>query len=161
MDEEDDTPILDHPCVKSIVCGLGTAGINALKAAIQVPLNVLTLLRSQLNAYLIYLDILTAPVKITGELATSTLQTIKSTANIIPINLVSGCFQLGLLNEIFNVSLNQTIADIEKLVNTLNRYLSLRDEVEAQLADVEKAIKVLTELNVIIEACQPPPQPPA
>jgi chaperonin cofactor prefoldin len=59
------------------------------------------------------------------------------------------------------VSLNQTIADIEKLVNTLNRYLSLRDEVEAQLADVERAIKVLTELNVIIEACQPPPQPPA
>ena len=155
MEEEESKPILDSPCVKSVICGLGPAGLNALKAAIQVPLTTLTILRSQLNAYLIYLDLLTAPVKITGQLATSTLQTIKSTLNIIPINLLSGCFQLGLLNEWANVGLNQTISDIEKLVATLNRYLSLRDEVEAQLADVERALKVLTELNVIIESCLP------
>lgn len=140
-------------CVKQVLCGLSAAVQNALVALIKGYIAQLDLYKAQLEAKLVYLAMLSTPPQVLNSLAQTALSEIKAGANIVPLDLVGRCFQVGELNEAIQENLNIVLADANTIANDLSRLLSFRDEVEEAIADVQAVIDLYTEIVATIDAC--------
>ncbi len=140
-------------CVPRILCGLNRAIQNALRQVIQIHLTQLNAYLVSLEAYLVYLNILTAPVNLLAGTINQILVEARGALNFLPINLVAQCADLGDIHESINEAINASLAGVERTKNELNRYLSLKDDVEAQITAIKRQLEVLTQINIILESC--------
>lgn len=142
-----------NPCVKELLCGLNKAAQTAIRSAIGIIILQIETQITALNAYLIYLNILTAPLNLVNKSIKQVAQELRSLANIIPLPFLASCLDLTEVVTRFNVAFESDLAYIDRIVAETNRYLSLKDEVEAVIADLQAGLDVLKQIDLVIGAC--------
>jgi len=139
------------PCVKSLLCGLNAAAQAALKSALNVVIAQLSAVIAGLLVQLAILDILLLPLNVAKSLAVTLAQELKGLLNIIPLNLVKGCAPFGLSIDGINITIDQKIAEAEKIVQNANRYLSIRNEIQAAVAEGQFYLQLYSQMITIMD----------
>lgn len=140
-------------CVKTILCGLSAATRSALKTLVQGYVAQLEVLVTALEAKLIYLDLLTAPVNVLNSLAQQAIAEVKAGANIVPLDLIGSCIEIGDLNVSIQNNLDALLVDVNIVANDLERLLSFRDEVQAEINNLREVIALYNNVIDALDAC--------
>lgn len=145
-----------NPCVRQVLCGLSKSVREALRALIAAQVAILQVQIAQLEAYSAYLDVLTLPVSAASSLAEQFIQQVKSAAQVIPLDLIGTCVDVGNLNRAIEDTLNTALQDVNVLTNDLNRLLSFSDEVGALIDDLNETLNLYNAILDIIDLCGAP-----
>ena len=142
------------PCVRQLLCGvLNQAARAAFQQAVGFLIVQLEAQLTPLKAYLIYLDILTAPLNLAASSLKQIAAQLRGLTGLLPVNLVLQCADLNKFIEGWDLAFSSDIAFIDRQINELNRYLSLRDEIAAIIADLEASLAILKEFELVIIEC--------
>lgn len=141
----------EYPCVKALLCGLNKAAQAALKSALSVIIAQLSTVIAGLLAQLAILDILLLPLNVTKTVVIGLVQELKSLLNIIPLNLVKDCAPFGLSIDGINLTIDQKVAEGEKLVQKVNRHLALRNELQAIVAEAQFYVQLYSQMIDIMD----------
>lgn len=125
-------------CLQDILCGLGNGTKQALTNILREYIALVDLEIVKVEASLVTLSILTAPVEAVETLVTTAISEAKSAANLIPFDLASGCLPVNDLTTAIQSNLDAVLASAINISNDLQRYLSLRDELEAALEELQR-----------------------
>lgn len=140
-------------CVQVLLCGLSAAVRNALVALLQGYIAQLGLVVATLKAQLIYLNILTAPVKIADDAVTGVITKVRAAANLVPLSLIGQCVDIGDLNVSIQQNLDVVLADATIIANDLERLLSFGDEIAAKIQSFENTIQFYEQVIATINVC--------
>jgi len=140
-------------CVKLVLCGLSAATRNAIVGILQGYVGVLNAQITSLEVELVALNIATAPVALANSAVQSFINQVKAGANIVPLNLIGECFDLGQLNEAVQVNLDLALVDANIIANDLERLLSFKAELDATILDLQTTIELYTEVIATIKVC--------
>lgn len=141
-------------CVKNVLCGLDGALRTALQTAINTAKVALQAQLASLQAALTVLDITLAPV----ELIKDALTLVKDQANalnkLLPTNLFNGCVDLGNLVQGINLANLNGLGGLENALKDASRLLGARDEIEGEIAAINKQLETIGEIESIFSECQ-------
>lgn len=140
-------------CVAQVLCGLAAATRAAIASLIDKYLIALRVARAELEAQLVVLDIASAPIIALNNLAQQALLEVKAGANLIPLDLIGNCLDVGRLNETIQANLDIVAGDISIVAQDLARLVSFRDEVEASIRELDRFIDTYLEILEIIDGC--------
>lgn len=141
-------------CVEAILCGLSRATQNALINLINGYLIQLDLARASLEAELAVLNIATAPIALANTVAQQALAQIKAGANLIPLDIIGTCFEVGVLNETISENIDALAVDVNIIASDLQRLVSARDEVEAALDNLVQSISLFRSILETFSTCE-------
>lgn len=140
-------------CLSAILCALAnpvlgalTVAINAARIAAQAQLAVA-------RAELAVLQITTIPARAARILANTALQLARAGMQALPTGLIAGCADLGDLNAGFERTVGAAIAEAQSVIDTVERYLSIEEELNALIAELEALDAFLGEVIDIIASC--------
>jgi hypothetical protein len=142
-----------HPCVKAILCGLSDSALRTIQALID---GQVALIRAQITIYqaqLLQYDILSIPIQATKVAAQAIIDKAKSSSYLIPLNVVTGCVDLGDFKVNIMDTLNIATATLDDVVFEATRLLSYRDELNAIVNELNAAITQFTDIRAIIDEC--------
>lgn len=140
-------------CVQHVLCGLSAGVRSALVVLIKGYINQLQVYETLITARRAYLNILTAPIAIAKNVVDGVITQAKAGANIIPLDLIGDCFEVGQLNESIQANLNLVLVDANILATDLERLLSFGDELDAILVDVNSTIQFYESIIAAIDVC--------
>jgi len=142
-----------NPCVKQILCALSAPVLAALNAVIS---SQIALLRAQIvaaQAQLLALDITTAPLELARNIAQGLIDQAKAAATLVPFELIAECADLGDFNVNFVESLDALTADLNDIVDDLQRLLSFKEELQLLVNELEEVIEQFEGIQAVIEEC--------
>lgn len=140
-------------CVKVLLCGLSAATRNAIVALLNGYIGVLNAQVTTLTAELDVLNIASAPVALANSLVQSFINEVKAGANIIPFDLIDQCVEIGQLNEAIQVNLDIALVDADIIASDLERLLSFKDELTAEIADIQTTLELYVEAIATFDLC--------
>ena len=141
-------------CAKIILCGLSGAAQAQLKSLISTYVGVLEGQIGALEAQLVVLDILTAPVEIARNAANEVGNQVKQGLKIVPTGLVADCVGLNVIPETIERNVDIVLQDINLIATDLERLLSFRDEIEALIDDFREALEVYSQILTNFDLCE-------
>ena len=142
-----------NPCVRSILCALSGAVLGAVSSVIDTQIAALTAQITALQSQLLVLDVATLPVELSRNIALSVLASARGVAQLVPVELVAGCLDLGEFNFDLVTSIDAATAEVNDLVDDLNRLLSYKAELAALVAEYEGIIEQFNEVKLVIQEC--------
>lgn len=141
-------------CVTSILCGLSRPVLTSLNTILT---SVEVTIQAQLTAVAAQLAIINValiPIEAAQAAAQAAVDTVLATANLVPLELIAGCADLGDLNVGLNDVLQATLADVNALLARAGRFLSLRDELQAIQQALSEQAALIGEIKLVIGACE-------
>ena len=142
-----------NPCLKSILCALGQATLDALNTVLQAQLVVIDAQIAAFTAQLAILDILTLPLSAAAVVAQEAINAANQVVSLVPLGLISDCADLGDLNVNLTQVLDNANADFQDIVTDLNRKLSFKDEINAGLEQLAEVRQQFSDILLTIEEC--------
>jgi flagellin-like hook-associated protein FlgL len=140
-------------CVREIVCSLSQPAIGLLNGILSTQI---TLLQSQvvaISAQLLTFDVLQAPVVVANAAAQTALQQVKEIVNIVPLNLIGQCADLGNVNLGLNRSIDGISAELEAITQDATRLLSFREELVSLQNELNATIDLFQAVQQVIATC--------
>lgn len=140
-------------CVKEIICTLSNAALNSLNSLID---GQKSLLQAQITAYqtqLLQYNIIAPAVQASKDAAQLVVDKARSITNLIPLNLISECVDLGDFYVNISGMTDLTIGYADDLAFEAVRLLSYEDELNAIINEFNETIDQLTEIQLIIDEC--------
>lgn len=145
--------IILNPCVKTILCALSTATINALASFIDAQIAVLNAQVTALEAAILQYDVLTLPVEAANALAQAALAEIKSLATLLPLEQLAVCLDLGRFNEHLTVNIDFISASLEDMTRDITRLLSVKEELSFLKAQYVAIIDQYVAIREVLAEC--------
>jgi hypothetical protein len=142
-----------NPCVKEILCALGSAVLGGLSGLIQAQKVALEALIASFEAQILALDVLNAPLIIARNVALQALHAAESAAELLPLGLISTCADLGDFNINVSTALASTEAELNDIVDRVNRYLSFRAELQAAVDEFNAILEQFSQIELTIQEC--------
>ncbi len=140
-------------CVKEILCGLSSAVLKQLKILIDGQIAILETAITALQAQILQYDILSKPIEAANIIFQAGITKVKKASTLIPLDLITDCVDLG----DYNLNVQQTIdlasSTTNELTSELSRLLSFKEELNALVTDLTKAVKQFTDITDIIDRC--------
>jgi hypothetical protein len=153
MPEERKNPRALAPCLQQILCGLSQTALNALVGLIQT---YLTQLRAQVLIYqakLRYLDYATAPVALTRKVLSTALLEAQGIIGLLPLELAAQCSPALEFTKSVQSNFAAINANVIAILDDANRLISLRDEVEAIIQELQQTIDLYVALLQQVDIC--------
>ena len=145
------------PCVRVILCGLGSAAIAALRPVIETAQTAANVQLGVLRAQLTALDVYLVPVQEVLSAAQQAVSLVRQTTDLIPTSLGAGlgpCLDLGQLKiGVVGAVVRDAEARFADLSAQALRILSIKDELEAAIQALESLFGLCTEVLAVIEDC--------
>lgn len=141
------------PCVRQILCALGQASLAAITPILDTQIAALTAQKAAIVAQLVALDVASLPVQAANSLAQGVLTQARSIANLVPLQFVSGCVDLGDLNVGVNTALDSISAEATTVAEDLTRLLSFSEELNALSEEIDELITLFEDIKQEIETC--------
>ncbi len=138
-------------CVQTILCGLGNPVLTAINGIVAAQLVQVDAEIVQVEASLALIGIAVAPIQALEGLAETVVSEARSLANLIPMQLLIGCADLGTAMVTVNDVLQVPLAAANTYLGRANRFLSFQDEQQALLARLEATRTYLTDLQTAIQ----------
>jgi hypothetical protein len=116
----------------------------------------ITILQAQIVVYqtqLLQYDVLALPVEAAQTAAQAIVNRVKNAAHLIPLDLISGCPDLGKFNLSLQQSIDVATAVADDFLFEATRLLSYRDDLNALITELNAAITQFTDINNIIDQC--------
>jgi len=142
-----------NPCVKQILCALGEATLGALNTLLQAQIAIIDAEIASVAAQLAVVDILTIPLEIARDVGQNALNSAQQVASLVPLNFIAGCADLGDLNVNLSRLLANASADFNDIINDLNRKLSLREELNALILELQAIREQFGDIQLTIAEC--------
>lgn len=144
-------------CVREVLCGLSAATRNALVGIIRGYVTALEAEKAILQAKLLKLNILTLPVSALNSVAQSALAQARAGANIVPLDLIGTCVDVGNLNDVITRNIEIVTRELNKIATDLERLLSFADEINAAIDDIDAVLQTYIEVIEFIDTCKDDP----
>ena len=148
--------VLDS-CLGSILCALGRPVLAALASAIQVQIAYLEAQLRAVQAQLVVVQLLTAPIAVASGQISDFIESVRSGVNLIPIQIIteglSGCLPIGNLNLLINETLDNVVAAAQAKLDEWNAVLDKEDELQQLENLIESAIEFFTAVVEEIARC--------
>lgn len=141
------------PCVKAIICPLGSAVTGALNGIIASQVVFLQTQVATITAQLAVLEMQLLPITTAQSLANTALAAVRSAGNLVPMSVLAGCFAAGDMMLKLNASLDLSVAAVNRILNEANRTLSFKAELEQTRDEINATIAKLQEIQVAIGSC--------
>lgn len=142
-----------NACVKSVLCTLSTPVLSALRGVVQAQIAQAQAVLGILQARSLTLGIQLVPIELARDAANAVLQESQSIANLLPLSLVEGCGDLGQVRQNLNAAVEQATASVNDFADDATRALSLKDETDARIAELNAQLAEFSELVDTITAC--------
>jgi hypothetical protein len=126
---------------------------NAIAGIISAQTVVVQTQITQLQATLAALDVALIPVQLAQEVAQTTVDAIRAMANLVPVQLMAGCGDLGNFMVRLNTSLDIATADLNAVIAKANRELSFRDEVSAEIDELNELLTTFSDISLELVSC--------
>lgn len=142
-----------NPCVKQILCSLSDAALGALQGIIN---GQVALLQAQILIYqtqILQFDVLSLPVQAAQAAGQAVVDNVRSSAALVPLNIISQCVDLGDFNLNLQQSIDVVLSSTEDLLAEATRLLSYREELNAIVTELDGAITQFTDISGIIDQC--------
>jgi hypothetical protein len=140
-------------CVKSVLCTLSTPILSALRGTVQAQIAQVQSVLGILQARSLTLGIQLIPIELARDAANAVLQESQSIANLLPLSLIAGCGDLGRVRQNLNAAVEQATSGVNDLADDATRALSLKDETDAQIAELNAQLAEFNELVGTIDDC--------
>lgn len=140
-------------CVSQIICGLSAATLRLLDNLLLAQKTALLVEISAIEAQILELDVLVAPLRIAGAAAQAALSTARQVTTLIPLQLAGGCLQISDVGATIRTGVDIISADLRNIEEDLARALSFRDELEALKQELEADLELLNTLRLQIQVC--------
>lgn len=141
------------PCVSSILCGLSASVLSALQSILATQRAVVLEQIGQAQAQLAIADVATLPVEGARAGAAAVLEQVRAAAQLVPLNLISGCTDLGDFNIGLNDSLAAANAELTDITDDLNALLSFKNELNAIIDNGNLLIAQFNAIEAVIQEC--------
>lgn len=141
------------PCVRSILCTLSQAVLGALDAIIQTSIALLTAQQATITAQLLALDVAALPVQVVFDQTTALIEETRSYANLVPLNILGACADLGDLATTLNDTLDEGLAEAQTIKNDIVGLLSFKEELAALNQEISDTLAFYEEIKNIIATC--------
>lgn len=142
-----------NPCVKAVLGTLSLPVLTTLRAVINAQVGVLTALQATLQARLAVLNVQVIPVRIARDAALNVLAEAQSVANLLPLDVIEGCADLGSLQASMSAGVEQATAGVRDLADDATRLLSLNVELTAQITELGTLISQLNDFDTTLQEC--------
>lgn len=119
------------PCVKSILCTLKVPVLRALDGVIQLVIVEINTQLAGLTASLAILDVTLLPVNLAVGLAQQVIDQFKAAFQLVPVNIMEGCVDLGTAMGYLNDIADKATASLQDFLEDATALLSLQDELNA------------------------------
>lgn len=140
-------------CVKQILCGLSSSVLRSLQTIIDGQIAFLQTQITTFQTQLLQYDVLSIPLQAANTVTQTIVDETKRYANLIPLNVISECVDLG----DFNLNLNQSLDLFSNYSNELTyeatRLLSYREELNEIIDKLNVTINQFTDIRSIIDQC--------
>jgi hypothetical protein len=140
-------------CVKQILCALSSAVLGALTSLITAQKAVLEAQVIALEAQLLTLDVATVPLEIARSAALAIISRVRNTATLVPIELIAGCADLGDFNIDLVTAIDRATAELNDVVDDLNRLLSFKAELNLLVTELNRIIDQFGQIELAIQEC--------
>jgi hypothetical protein len=138
-------------CIIAIVCPLGNAVVSAFNAIISSTIVTLQTQVTLITAQLVSLQIQLVPIEIAKTAALAAISIAQEAVNLVPVGIMTGCVPLGITMQGINAGLDTATADVKRVLERANKYLSAtafleqkRDEINDTIAKLEVAQRALS-----------------
>jgi hypothetical protein len=142
-----------HPCVREILCTLSQAVLGALDGIITSGIGFLTAQQAAITAQLLALDVAALPVQFVFNEATKLIEEVRSYANLVPLNLLGACADLGDLATSLNDTLDLGLAEAETIKNDIVSLLSFKEELNLLNQEITDTLAYYEDIKDIIATC--------
>ena len=146
-------PVDVEECVYTILCGLSASVRNALQ-------NVITSLTASLNAQivayrsaLLVYDVAVIPLELSRSILNGLLDIARSAATLVPLEIIEGCADLGDFNLDIVTSIDVITAELNDVIDDLNRILSFKDELEFLINELSAVLDNFNDISLVLEEC--------
>lgn len=150
-----DPEVVLAQCAIELLCGLGNAAKSLVLEVLDKYIALLDVYIAALEAKLVYLDILTAPVQLAQSLVDSILNELRQYSTLIPFQLVEQCADLSKFTESIAATFDAISSSIRAVTTDLNRLLSFADEVRALIVDLKQVRATYRALLDSMLSCAP------
>lgn len=141
-------------CVRQILCGLSQPVISALNAALSALLIPIDTQIAFVTSQLVMLDVATLPVTIAADAIRALLAQVRAASNILPLSLAVACFDIGVLNLNINEQIDRLTADLAEYEQKLTRLLSLKEELNALIEQLNLIKDQYLAVQAVLQSCQ-------
>ena len=141
------------PCLQEIICGLSAATLSVLRGVLETQLAAVQAQVAIIAGKLVVVDIIVAPVVLVKDAAETALNDIRALANVIPINLIGDCVQLGQFSAALNTNIDLISADLEDQVRDITRILSVKKELQFIQDQLNALIDQINAVLTVISLC--------
>lgn len=142
-----------NPCVREILCALGQASLAAITPILDSQIAALNAQKAVILSQLVALDVASLPVQAANGVAQRVLADVRAIGNLVPLQLVSGCADLGDLNTGLNTALDVVAAEAVTITEDLSRLLSFSEELNAINDEFDELITLFEDIKQEIETC--------
>lgn len=140
-------------CVRAILCGLSTGVQNALAGILAGYIAIIDVEIGALTGYLVYLNIATLPINALNSVVQTALLQAKAAANIVPFSIIGECIQVGDLNVAIQANIDVILEDVNVIATDLSRLLSIKEETDAAIRELQAVRDTYVEVLGILNAC--------
>ena len=140
-------------CVKSILCSLSVSVLRGLDEVISVYVTIAQTQLAALNAQVALLNIQLTPINLARAAAEQSLDVLESATALLPLELIEGCADLGTMNVLVGGLFADVRADINDKLDDANRTLSLKEELDTVIAELNASLEYYEALRLIINEC--------
>lgn len=141
------------PCVKAILCGLSGSVLGALNAIIDAQKATILAAVAAAESELSIVRIANAPIAIAAEVAQTIVDEAHAAADLVPLQLLAGCGDLGELNLAVNTALDGALADVNSVLTKANRWLSFEGELNERIAELNASLESFADFQLVIASC--------
>ena len=138
-------------CVRTILCGLGNPVLTAINGIVAAQIAQVDAEIVQVEASLALIGIAVAPIQALQGLAETVVGEARALANLIPLQLLTGCADLGNAMVTVNGVLQTPLAAANTYLARANRFLSFQDQQQALLTELQASRTYLLELQTAIQ----------
>lgn len=140
-------------CVTQILCGLSTEVLSILAALLQTYIDACLAQIAVLEFTLLQLQLQLVPLNAAKALLDVTIAELRNSANIVPLNIITECTDLGDFVARANSVIDGFLAQADQLVLTINRKFSYQKYLNAAIAELNDSIDHFRAIQVSIRAC--------
>lgn len=141
------------PCVKGVLCGLSLPVLRSLDALLVGVIGNVSSLLAQLEARSARISLLQAPLTVASNVATGVLDEALSVANILPLDLIEGCTDLGDIQSSIALNQRRAVAGAQDIADDLNRLTSLKTGLDQDIAKARADLERYASLRDVINDC--------
>lgn len=141
------------PCVKNVICTLSLPVLVGIRAVVVSSVAEMQSALNLLQAQSLTLGLETLPIALARNAATAVLQETQSIVNLLPLNLIEGCADLGTLQQDLSNGVSKATSAVDGWARDATRTLSLKAEVDLELDELAAAIGRQTEFLAALDEC--------